>query len=524
MRVRMRESEALQGLQAVFTPCLSHLTPHAPLTQDFMSEEILINVTPRETRVALLETGVLQELYIERTHRRGLVGNIYKGKVLRVLPGMQAAFIDIGLERTAFLHAADIAKVATTETDYQSEVPADIRGLLHAGQEILVQVLKDPLGTKGARLTTHISIPSRYLVYLPDGKGMGLSARIEDPQERERLQELLRVCAAAAGDGGYIVRTAGEGAAVEALRADMLFLNKLWENIRLQAADIPAGNLVHADQPLSVRILRDLFSGEVQRVRVDSAEAYACMCDFTGRFVPELKPRIERYDGTQPIFDLYGIEEEIRKALERKVPLKSGGYLIIDQTEAMTTIDVNTGAYVGHRNLEDTILKTNLEAAQAIACQLRLRNLGGIIIIDFIDMDDAEHKRLVLQTLRQALARDRVKTQVTEVSSLGLVEMTRKRTRESLEHILCMPCPTCQGRASLKTPETVCYEIFREILRETRQFEAKELRVLASQEVIGFLLDEESASLAELEGQIGKPIRLQAETLYNQEQFDVVPL
>ena len=489
-----------------------------------MSEEILINVTLRETRVALLDNGVLQELYIERMRRRGLVGNIYKGTVSRVLPGMQAAFIDIGLERTAFLHAADITKVAFAYSDYRDGVPIDIRSLLHEGQEILVQVLKDPLGTKGARLTTHISIPSRYLVYLPEGKSMGLSVRIEDSMERVRLLDLLQEFAPSIGDGSYIVRTAGEAAAAEALRADMLFLNRLWENIRSRATDTPAGNLVHADQPLAVRILRDLFSGEIQKVQVDSAEAYAHMCEFTGMFVPELKSRIEHYEASRPIFDLYGIEEEIRKALERNVQLKSGGYLIIDQTEAMTTIDVNTGAYVGHRNLEETVLKTNLEAAQTIARQLRLRNLGGIIIIDFIDMNDAHHKQLVLQALQQALAKDRAKTQVTEISALGLVEMTRKRTRESLEHILCMPCPTCQGRASLKSPETVCYEIFRELLREARRFDAKELRVLASQEVIGLLLDEESSSLAELEGQIGKPVRLQAETLYNQEQFDVVPV
>ncbi|MGH8283123.1 MAG: ribonuclease G [Gammaproteobacteria bacterium] len=488
-----------------------------------MSEEILINVTPRETRVALLENGVLQELYIERTHRHGLVGNIYKGKVLRVLPGMQAAVIDIGLERTAFLHAADIAKVAYGEHEYEDESPADIRGLLHEDKEILVQVLKDPLGTKGARLTTHISIPSRYLVYLPEGRNMGLSARIEDEQERERLRELLQAFVADAG-GGYIVRTAGEGAAPEALRADMLFLNRLWENIAARAADTPEGKLVHADLPLSVRILRDLFDSDVEQVRVDSEEAYARMREFAGMFVPEIAPRIGHYDGTRPIFDLYGIEDEIRKALERKVQLKSGGYLVIDQTEAMTTIDVNTGAYVGHRNLEETVLKTNLEAAQAIARQLRLRNLGGIIIIDFIDMVDAEHKQLVLQALRQALAKDHTKNQVTEVSALGLVEMTRKRTRESLEHILCMPCPVCEGRGSLRTPETVCYDIFREILRVTRQFEVRELRVLASQEVVDLLLDEESTSIAELESQIGKPIRLQAEALYSQEQFDVVPM
>ncbi len=524
MRVRVRESEAPHVLQAVFTPCLPRLIPHASRTRDFMSEEILINVTPGETRVALLENGVLQELHIERTRRRGLVGNIYKGRVSRVLPGMQAAFIDIGLERSAFLHAADIAKVVCGEHDGKNDAPADIRGLLHEGGEILVQVLKDPLGTKGACLTTHISIPSRYLVYLPGGKGFALSTRIEEEAERARLQELLQTFATAAGNGGYIVRTAAEGAAVEALRADMLFLTRLWENICAHAADTPPGKLVHEDQPLSVRILRDLFSSEVERVRVDSADAHARMGAFTTMFVPELAPRLEYYAGPRPIFDVYGIEEEIHRALERKVQLKSGGHLIIDQTEAMTTIDVNTGAYVGHRNLEETIFKTNLEAAQAIARQLRLRNLGGIIIIDFIDMAEEEHKQLVLQALRQSLARDHAKTQVSGVSALGIVEMTRKRTRESLEHILCVPCPTCQARGSLKTPETVCYDIFREILRGTNQFDVRELRVLASQEVVERLLDEESTSLAELEGRIGKPIRLQAEAFYGQEQFDVVPL
>lgn len=488
-----------------------------------MSEEILINVTPRETRVALLENGVLQEMYIERSRRRGLVGNIYKGRVSRVLPGMQAAFIDAGLERTAFLHAADIAKSAYEEPGGEPAPPPDIRTLLHEGQEILVQVLKDPLGTKGARLTTHISIPSRYLVYLPGGRNIGLSTRIEDETERQRLKELLTVFAADAG-GGYIVRTAGEGAAPEALRADLLFLNRLWENLRQRAASARAGELVHADLPLELRILRDLLSGGVEQLRVDSAEAYARMREFAAMFIPGMLPRLEHYSDMRPIFDLYGIEEELRKALERKVPLKSGGHLVIDQTEAMTTIDVNTGAYVGHRNLEQTILKTNLEATQVIARQLRLRNLGGIIILDFIDMGEADHRQLVLDALQQALAKDHAKTQVTEVSALGLVEMTRKRTRESLEHVLCRPCPACQGRGSLKTPETVCYDIFREILRETRQFEVAELRVLASQEVVDLLLDEESVSLAELEAQVGKPIHLQAETLYTPEQFDVVPM
>ena len=488
-----------------------------------MSEEILINVTPRETRVALLENGVLQELHIERLQRRGLVGNLYKGKVSRVLPGMQAAFMDIGLERTAFLHAADILKSSYEEYDSEPLTPPDIRSLLHEGQELLVQVLKDPLGSKGARLTTRVSIPSRYLVFVPGGRSIGLSNRIEDAGERLRLQELLQAFAAEHG-GGYIARTAAEGAAAEALRADMLYLNKLWAAVAARAAETPAGRLVHADLPLSVRSLRDLFGNQVQQVRVDSAEAAARMREFAGMFAPQILPRIEEYDGARPIFDLYGIEEEIRKALERKVPLKSGGSLVIDQTEAMTTIDVNTGAYVGHRNLEETVLKTNLEAAQAIARQLRLRNLGGMVIIDFIDMDDAGHRQQVLSALQQSLAKDRTRTLVSEVSGLGLVQMTRKRTRESLEHVLCMPCPVCQGRSSLRTPETVCYDIFREILRVTRQFEVKELRVLAAQAVVDRLLDEESTGLADLETQIGKPIRLQAETLYGQEQFDVVPL
>ncbi len=461
-----------------------------------MSEEILISVTPRETRVALMEGGVLQEIYVERTRRRGLVGNIYKGKVSRVLPGMQAAFVDIGLERTAFLHAADI--VHTAHATPEAPTP-DIRELLHEGQETLVQVLKDPMGTKGARLSTRVSIPSRYLVYMPGGSGVGLSTRIEDEAERERLKQALESFMPELAPGGYIVRTAGEGAAPEALRADMLFLNKLWDSIRAQAGQTKPGEQVHEDLPLAVRILRDLSGDAAQPVKVDSAETWTRMDAFTRMFIPAMTGRIEHYDDARPIFEQHGIEEEIQRALERKVPLKSGGYLIIDQTEAMTTIDINTGGYVGHRNLEDTILKTNLEAATVIARQLRLRNLGGIIIIDFIDMTEESHKQSVLEILQQALVGDHAKTQVTAVSALGLVEMTRKRTRESLEHVLCEPCPTCQGRGSLKTPETVTYELFREIQRLSRQSAAGELRVLAAQDVVDLFLDEESRDLTELQ-------------------------
>ncbi len=493
------------------------------IVEQLMSEEILMNVTPRETRVAVVENGVLQEVFIERTRRRGLVGNIYKGRVSRVLPGMQAAFVDIGLDRAAFLHASDIATLSVEERPVE-EKKSDpvITELLREGQEILVQVIKDPLGTKGARLTTHITIPSRYLVLMPDASNIGVSQKIEGEAERQRLKDIVVSLAADSEEGGYIVRTAAEGVTADALHADMLFLRKLWESIRERVASVGLGAIVHEDLPLVLRTLRDFVGADVEKVRIDSRETYQKVLKFAHKFIPEMAPRIEYYPGERPIFDLYGVEDEIQKSLEPKVQLKSGGYLIIDQTEAMTTIDVNTGAYVGHRNLEETIFKTNLEAAQAIARQLRLRNLGGIIIIDFIDMSKDEHKRQVLKALEKSLEKDHAKSTISEVSALGLVEMTRKRTRESLEHILCETCPTCGGRGSLKTPETVCYEIFREILREARQYDAQKLMVLASQEVVDLLLDEESTSLAELEEFIGKPIKFQVETQYTQEQYDVV--
>jgi len=489
-----------------------------------MSEEILINVTPRETRVALVENGALQEVYIERALRRGLVGKIYRGKVCRVLPGMQAAFVDIGLERAAFLHASDATpRTADTEAENSGTV-ADITRLLHEGQVISVQVVKDPLGTKGARLTMQITIPSRYLVFVPDVANVGISQKIEDEQERVRLRDIIQLFMTDQDGGGYIARTAAEGESGDALRADMLFLSKLWQSVNEAEKEAKPGTVIYDDLPLTIRVMRDMLGDQIEKVRIDSRESYQRAQEFCNQFMPDLNTAIEYYPGERPIFDIYGIEDEIHKALDRKVQLKSGGYLIIDQTEAMTTADVNTGGYVGHRNLEETIFKTNLEAAQAIARQLRLRNLGGIIIIDFIDMSDEEHKRQVLRALQKCLDKDHVKTQITEVSSLGLVEMTRKRTRESLEHVMCETCPTCNGRASLKTAETACYEIFREILRESRQFDTEQLLVLASQEVVDLLLDEESTSLAELEAFIGKPIKFQVESLYTQEQYDVVPV
>ena len=481
-----------------------------------MSEEILINVTPPETRVAVIENGVVQEIIIERTARRGLVGNIYKGKVCRVLPGMQAAFVDAGLERAAFLHASDIHSASGEKSD-------QITDLVREGGEVIVQVVKDPLGTKGARLTTNISIPSRYMVFMPNVKNVGVSQKIEDEHERARLREVLSSYAAENNfNAGFIARTAAEGVSAEALQNDMRFLVRLWASIQERVANTPPRQLIHEDLPLALRALRDLINPEVEKVRVDSRSTWEKAQKFAQKYIPDQRSSIEYYPGERPIFDLYGVEDEIQRALDRKVELKSGGHLVIDQTEAMTTIDVNTGAFVGHRNLEETIFKTNLEAAQAICRQLRLRNLGGIIIIDFIDMTDAEHKRQVMRALERCLARDHAKTHISEVSSLGLVEMTRKRTRESLEHVLCDSCPTCGGRGTLKTADTVCFDIFRDILREWRQFDVEQLLVLASQDVVDHLLDEESQELAELEQFIGRPIKLQAEALYNREQYDVV--
>ena len=482
-----------------------------------MSEEILVNITPPETRVAVVENGVVQEIIIERADHCGLVGNIYKGRICRVLPGMQAAFVDIGLERAAFLHTSDIV---SAEGEPRGE---HIYELVREGDPIVVQVVKDPLGTKGARLTTNISIPSRYLVFMPTLNNTGVSQKIESEKERRRLREILqRYVEEHGGEGGFIARTAAEGISDLGLLNDMAFLAKLWRGIEERCASSDQIGMIHDDLPLALRALRDLVGPEVERVRFDSRTIVDRARAFAAKYIPDIEGRLEYYQGERPLFDLYGVEDEIQKALQRKVALKSGGHLVLDQTEAMTTIDVNTGAFVGHRNLEETIFKTNLEATQAICRQLRLRNLGGIIIIDFIDMNEDEHKRQVMRALEKCLARDHAKTHITEVSVLGLVEMTRKRTRESLEHVLCEPCTCCNGRGTLKTTETTCFEIFREILREARQFDVETLLVLASPEVIDRLVDEESAHMAELEEFIGKPIRLQAEALYPQEQYDVV--
>ena len=488
-----------------------------------VSEEILINVTPRETRVALVENGIVQEVYVERASRRGYVGNIYKGRVQRVMPGMQAAFVEVGLERAAFLHASDILRTPGNDVDpVETSAPTPpINELLHEGQEIIVQIVKDPIGSKGARLTSHLSLPSRYLVLLATSKQIGVSARIEDETERARLKDMMTALTGER-EHGYIVRTNADGVAEAALNDDVTYLQKVWRAVSARFANARVGDCVYEDLSLPLRSVRDHMRNDIVKVRVDSREMYERLLKFARQFMPAWVERVEHYPGERPIFDLYGVEDEIQRALKKEVPLKSGGYLIVDQTEAMTTVDVNTGGFLGTRNLEETVYRTNLEAAQAVARQLRVRNLGGIIIIDFIDMTDDEHKRQVLRQLEKALLRDHAKTTVYDMSPLGLVEMTRKRTTESLERQLCEPCPACSGRGSLKSAETVCYEIFREITRAVRQFEAEKLLVMAAPKVVAKILDEESAAVAELEEFIGKTISFQPEDQYSQEQFDVV--
>jgi len=486
-----------------------------------MSEEILINVTPQETRVAVIENGVTQELHIERTSARGLVGNIYMGRVVRVLPGMQSAFVDIAGDRAAFLHVADIW--GSRHGTHGGESGPPIERLLSEGENLLVQVVKDPLGTKGARLSTQISIAGRFLVYLPrDDAHIGISQRIEDQEERAHLRDKLQHMLPSEEKGGFIMRTMAETATDAELASDLAYLRKLWAGIQERAQNATPLTLLYQDLDLGLRVLRDFVGDETSRIVVDTEAVYRTMKTFARDYTPANVERISHYQGERPLFELYGVEDEIEKALARRVDLKSGGYLIIDQTEALTTVDVNTGGFVGGRNFDDTIFKTNLEAAQVVARQLRLRNLGGIIIIDFIDMDSEEHRNAVLNEFRKALARDRTRMTVNGFTQLGLVEMTRKRTRESLAHVLCEPCPVCQARGELKTAQTVCYQILRELTREARQFDAREFRIVASQQVVDLFLDEESQSLAMLSDTIGKPVSLLVENMYNREQFDIV--
>ena len=508
-------------------------------------QDILINWSPQETRVALVEHGAVQELHVERTLERGLVGNVYLGKVSRVLPGMQSAFIDIGLDRTAFLHVADIVAPFTPGSRPATQLPdrdrrdaaaamVPIEKQVFEGQALLVQVIKDPIGTKGARLSTQISIAGRLLVFLPQDNHVGVSQKIPVDQReklRNRMQALIDAAAATdsvgtapAFTGGFILRTNGEDSSDAELAEDISYLRKTWTRIRDRSTRMPPMSLLHQDLSLLQRVLRDLTSEDTQTIRIDSREQFDVLHKFGVEFMPQAVAKLQLYKGERPIFDLYSIDEEIAKALGRRVDLKSGGYLVVDQTEALTTIDVNTGGYVGARNFDDTIFKTNLEAAQAIARQLRLRNLGGIVIVDFIDMVRDDHREQVLGEFRKQLARDRVKTSAGGFSPLGLVEMTRKRTRESLAHMLCEPCVACGGQGIVKTARSAAYDVLREILREARQFNPREFRIVAAPQVIELLLDEESQHLAGLSDFIGKPISLQSEPAMGQAQFDIVLL
>lgn len=482
-----------------------------------MSAEILINVTPQETRVAVMHLGVVQELHIERIGQRGLVGNIYFGKVSRVLPGMQSAFIDIGLERAAFLHVADIWEERQGQNDTRP-----IEHILHEGQGLMVQVIKDPIGTKGARLSTQITFAGRFLVFLPQDSHIGISQKIGDEADRELLRQKLQQVIPEGESGGFIIRTMAEEAGVDELRADVGYLRQLWANIQQLARVAAQKTILYQDLNLSLRVLRDFASHDTGRIWVDSRETYLKLMEFAEQYSPSTVNKLQHYVAERPLFDLYAVEAEIERALARRVDLKSGGYLIIDQTEALTTVDVNTGGFVGVRNFDDTVFKTNLEAAQAIARQLRLRNLGGMVIVDFIDMDNRDHQHEVFMEFKKALARDPTRISIHDFSPLGLIEMTRKRTRESLAHVLCAPCPVCQGRGEVKTAQTICYEILREIVRESRQYNAREFRILAAQTVIDLFLDEESQSLAQLCDFIGKPVSLQVETMYVQEKYDII--
>jgi len=484
-----------------------------------VAAELLINVTPSETRVALVEDGTLQEVHIERLAKKGIVGNIYKGKISRVLPGMQAAFVDIGLDKAAFLHASDIIVRRDNDSEKNTKVP-DITELAKQGQFMTVQVIKDPISTKGARLTTDITLPSRYLVFMPGAKHVGVSQRIENEKDRNRLKSV--VSKYTHEHGSYIIRTAAEGIGEHEIEQDAAFLKRLWAKIIERRQRAKSSALLYEDLSLSLRLLRDFVGTDLERIRVDSKLTFELLSEFTKAFVPELHDNLEYYPGERPIFECYQVESEIKRALERKVELKSGGYLIIDQTEAMTTVDINTGAFVGHRNLEDTIFSTNLEATTAIARQLRLRNLGGIIIIDFIDMELDEHRTRVLSAFTKALGKDRVRTNVSKFSSLGLVEMTRKRTRESLEHVLCKECPSCHGRGSLKTTESICYEIFREVIRVDRAHAADKFIVYASEQVCDALLNRETHYLADLELFLNKQVKIEPEPRYGHERYDVV--
>ncbi len=501
-----------------------------------MTKELVINTTSHETRVALIENGHIAELYIERSRDRGIVGNIYLGKVIRVLPGMQAAFVDIGLEKAAFLYVADVLEEmeaveqfieggsthAKLDDDSKPERPPlpPIEDLLQEGQEILVQVAKEPLGTKGARITSHISLPGRHLVYMPTVDHIGISRRIENEEEKDRLRQIVEEIRPLGT--GFIVRTAAEGKSEEDLRADMQFLVGLWKELARRREERRATCLIHSDLDVTSKVLRDILTEDVNRIVVDSQIEYNKIVRFLGTFMPKLQYVIELYEDPEPIFDSFGLEVEIARALGRKVWLKSGGHIIIEQTEALTAVDVNTGRFVGKHNLEDTILKTNLEAVKEIAFQLRLRNIGGLIIIDFIDMEKEAHREKVHSALEDALKSDKAKTNILKISELGLAEMTRKRVRESIGRTLCEACPYCEGKGYVKSRITTVYEIFRELRREFHDLPVQRLNLQVHPDIAAILYDEERAGIEELERRFEKQIGITARPGFHLEQFEIV--
>jgi ribonuclease G len=513
-----------------------------------MPSEIVINSDALETRMAMLENGVVTELYIERNRDRSIVSNIYKGVVTKVLPGMQAAFVDIGLEKAGFLYVSDVDVMDIME-EYEKMKTGDnalgvqeelelkkkprsprkrhqsraIEEMLQEGQEVMVQVSKEPIGSKGCRITSYSTLPGRYLVFMPTIDNVGISRRIEAEAERKRLRDMIK--SLKKQGAGYIVRTVSEGASREEFQNDIKFLNKLWKDIQNKAENVSAPALLHADLNLILRSLRDAYTQDVERIVIDSEEEYRNCIEFVRAYMPHVEPKIKLYDEKEPIFDVYGIEMEIERALGRKIWLKSGGYIVIDQTEALVTIDVNTGRYVGKRNPEETILKTNLEAIKEIVYQLKLRNIGGIIIIDFIDMSRDDSKEKVYSTLEAALKTDKAKANILEVSELGLVEMTRERVRESLSRVLCEPCPYCEGKGRVKSAATVCYELFREVKRVANSFKrSPKIMINVHPKVSDMILEEERAFLDRLEKDLKKRIIIKADYDLHLEQYEVINL
>jgi len=506
-----------------------------------LANELIVNVTPTETRIARLESGQISELIVERMQDAGLLGNVYKGKIVRVLPGMQAAFAEIGLERTAFLYVSDIAPELALEEMMAGEEespPPDrprfenrsrrqlpqIQDLVREGQDVVVQIAREPIGTKGARLTSHISLPGRFLVYMPTVNHVGVSRRIPDEGERTRLKNLidkLRTEVSGAAGGGFIGRTMSEGATLKDLKQDMEYLTKLWQEIDGKKNQAKSPALLHRELSVVHRAVRDLFTPDIERIVIDSKEEMARVTTFIETFLPRAGNFVQYHAGPEPIFDAYGIEVEISRALGKKVWLKSGGYIIIEETEALIAIDVNTGKFVGKRNLEDTILKTNLEAVKEISYQLRVRDLGGIIILDFIDMERPANRENVYQALKEALRSDRAKTTITKITDLGLVEMTRKRTRESLSRLLCEPCFYCEGRGYLKSRATICHEIFRELRRNFQEFYADGVTIQANPSVVEMLLEEEHPGLEDWERKTGKKTAVKAREDFHLEQYEI---